>query len=151
MDLSDIEIARQAKKKPIKEVANIAKENNIQMVLETLLDSSALRKLLEEINQPHVGCVFDTGNRVVDNINLGDEISSLGGFIRHVHIKDKIKNGRNVLLGTGLVNFYDVFKSLNQIKYDGPLVFETTRGSDPKRTAIYHMEVCKFFNCESKE
>ena len=136
---------------PIKEIAQIAKENRIQIVLETLLNGLELRDLLEEIDQSHVGCVFDTGNRVVDNLNLGDEISFLGSWIKHVHIKDKVKQGRNVLLGTGLVNFYDVFKSLNEINYSGPLVFETTRGTDPEKTAIFHMEICKFFSREAKE
>ena len=68
-----------------------------------------------------------------------------------MEIMENMKMMKNVLLGTGLVNFYDVFKSLNEINFSGPLVFETTRGSDPKKTAIYNMEVCKFFSRESKE
>ena len=135
---------------PIKEIAKIGKEKNITIVLETLLEGPDLKELLEEIDAPNLGCVFDTGNRVVDNAYLGSEILLLDGWIKHVHIKDKIKDGTNVLLGTGLVDFLDVFKALNQIDYTGPCVFETTRGSDPVMTAEYHIQLCNFFNDEAK-
>jgi sugar phosphate isomerase/epimerase len=62
-----------------------------------------------------------------------------------VHIKDKNSNNENVLLGTGLVNLESVFYALNDIKYNGPYTFETTRGSDPINTAKYNMNLVNFF------
>jgi hypothetical protein len=43
------------------------------------------------------------------------------------------------------------FKAFKDIQYDGPFTFETTRRTDPQRTAIYNMNVVDFFkqNAES--
>ena len=65
-----------------------------------------------------------------------------------MHIKDKNEKGENVLLGTGLVNFNDVFRALKKINYQGPFTFETTRGRDPIRTAKFHMQLVEFFHGE---
>ena len=130
--------------------AQYAAQLNINICIESLLDGPNLKIFLESINESNVGCVFDTGNRVVDNLDLDEEIKLLGDWITHVHIKDKIYDGENVLLGTGLVNFFKVFEALVEIEYEGPLVFETTRGTDPVVTASYHMEICNFFLHEAR-
>ena len=134
----------------IKDFAKYAAQLNINICIESLLDGPNLKIFLESINESNVGCVFDTGNRVVDNPQLDEEIKLLGDWITHVHIKDKNYVGENVLLGTGLVNFAKVFEALVEIRYEGPLVFETTRGTDPLVTASYHIEICNFFLHEAR-
>ena len=100
-------------------------------------------KLLDLINMPNVKVVYDTGNRVAFGHDLAGDIRLLGDAIGHVHIKDK--NNANVLLGTGLVNFENVFYALNDVGYSGPYTFETTRGSNPVSTAKYNMNLVNFF------
>ena len=134
----------------IRDFAQYSSQLNINICIESLLDGPNLKIFLESINESNVGCVFDTGNRVIDNPQLDEEIKLLGDWITHVHIKDKNYNGENVLLGTGLVNFAKVFEALVEIRYEGPLVFETTRGTDPLVTASYHMEICNFFLHEAR-
>ena len=134
----------------IRDFAQYAAQLNINICIESLLDGPNLKIFLESINESNVGCVFDTGNRVVDNPQLDEEIKLLGDWITHVHIKDKNYDGENVLLGTGLVNFSKVFEALVGIKYEGSLTFETTRGTDPMVTASYHMEICNFFLHEAR-
>ena len=68
----------------------------------------------------------------------------LGDVISHVHIKDKDLNGDNVVLGTGLVDFYSIMEALNQINYTNPLIFETHRGKDPIQTAMHNQNFIKF-------
>jgi len=133
----------------IQEFARQAAESDILICIESLMEGKHLKSFLELVNEPNVKCVFDTGNRVVDNPDLVPEIRLLGDWIAHVHIKDKNASGANVLLGTGLVNFAEVFQALREIGYDGPLVFETTRGTDPAETAIFHMATCNFFSHEA--
>ena len=53
--------------------------------------------------------------------------------------KEEDQKNSNVLLGTGLVNFENVFYALRDIQYDGPFTFETTRGSSPLNTAKYNI------------
>ena len=131
------------------ELAQYAANLQILICIESLLEGKFLRQFLEQVNEANVKCVFDTGNRVVDNPDLAPEIRMLGDWIAHVHIKDKNASGENVLLGTGRVNFLEVFKALKEINYNGPLVFETTRGTDPVEAAVFHMATCNFFSREA--
>lgn len=134
----------------IKEFAQQVADSGMVICIESLLDGENLKRFLEQVDEENVKCVFDTGNRVVDNQDLASEIRVLSGWIEHVHIKDKSSSGENVLLGTGLVNFSEVFSALEEIDYRGPLVFETTRGTNPLRTATYHMNLCNFFAHEAR-
>ena len=118
--------------------------------LETVLTGHELLRLLELINMSNVKVVYDTGNRVAFGHDLAGDIRLLGDHIAHVHIKDKNKNNENVLLGTGLVNFESVFGAFNDIRYDGPFTFETTRGNDPINTAKYNIHLVNFFINNSK-
>ena len=135
---------------PLRRIAKVANDVNIEVCLETILTGQELIELLRLINMPNVKAVYDTGNRVAFGHDLPGDIRLLGDNIAHVHIKDKNKNNENVLLGTGLVNFESVFYALNDIKYVGPYTFETTRGSNPINTAKYNMNLVNFFKSNSK-
>jgi L-ribulose-5-phosphate 3-epimerase len=135
---------------PLKIVANAAKENNMITCLETILNGEELLEILKIINLPYVKIVYDTGNRVAFGHNLAADIKLLGGHIAHVHIKDKNTNNENTLLGTGLVDFEKVFYSLRDINYDGPFTFETVRGSNPLKTAVYNMSLVEFFKLNAE-
>lgn len=135
---------------PLKKVANEAYVHNINVCLETILTGHELIKLLDLVDLPNVKVVYDTGNRVAFGHDLAGDIRLLDGNIEHVHIKDKNQNNENVLLGTGLVNFKNVFEALSDINYSGPFTFETTRGSNPVETAKYNMSLVDFFHKNSK-
>jgi L-ribulose-5-phosphate 3-epimerase len=130
---------------PIREIAKHANNNGIITCLETILTGGKLLNLLEMIDRPYVKAVYDTGNRVAFGHDLATDIRLLGDRIFHVHIKDKDKNNSNVLLGTGLVNFEEVFYALRDIQYDGPFTFETSRGSSPLNTATYNINFVEYF------
>ena len=133
----------------IQEFARQGAKMGIQICIESVVEGKHLKAFLEQVDEPNVKCVFDTGNRVAVNPNVAQEIRLLGDWIAHVHIKDKSELGKNVLLGTGLVNFAEVFRALREISYEGPLVFETTRGANPAQTAVFHMATCNFFSHEA--
>lgn len=122
-----------------------AQESGLIICIESILNSTDLAKFLGLLNKKNVKSVFDTGNRALETRNLYSEITILKNYIAHVHIKDKDMYGENVILGTGLVNFSEIFSALNDINYKGPLNFETTRGSDPLKTAAFHINFCNFF------
>jgi sugar phosphate isomerase/epimerase len=115
------------------------------LAIESLLEAKDLKFLINKIGKKNIKCVFDTGNRVNFKQDLYNEIIILNELICHVHIKDKNINDTNVILGTGLVNFNSVFAALKNINYDGNYNFETTRGTNPIKTAEYHLMLCKFF------
>ena len=134
---------------PLRTIADKAAQSGITVCLETILNGEQLIEVLNQINHPAVAIVYDTGNRVAFGHDLPSDIRMLGSRICHVHIKDKNAANENVILGTGLVNFELVFEALADIEYNGPYTFETQRGKDPLRTAVYNMELVKFFHGES--
>jgi len=136
---------------PLKRVAKAADDGNIVVCLETILTGQELIELLGLIDMPNVKAVYDTGNRVAFGHDLAGDIRLLGDAIAHVHIKDKNSNNENVLLGTGLVNFENVFYALNDIHYKGPYTFETTRGNNAINTAKYNMNLVNFFKLNAEK
>lgn len=133
----------------IKSYAQKASKENIKICIESIYEAQFLKNFLDEIDEKNVSCVFDTGNRIVKLDSMLNEIEILGEHIAHVHIKDKNHMGENVLLGTGLVNFHEVFVGLKNINYCGPFVFETTRGKNPIHTAFFNIYLCNFFAKET--
>jgi sugar phosphate isomerase/epimerase len=130
----------------VKEIASAAQENGtLVCCLETILEGPSLLRWLETLGQPNVKCVLDTGNKIALGHDIYADILLLREYIQHVHIKDKDKEGNNVLLGTGMVDFRRVFQSLAEIDFRGPYTFEVTRGRNPVRTAKYNLEFVKFF------
>jgi sugar phosphate isomerase/epimerase len=136
--------------KMMKYLGAYAAENNTRIAIETPFNPDDMISLLEKINmKENVKCVFDTGNRALLSDNLPNEIRKIDRWISHVHIKDKDLSDGNVTLGTGVVNFKEVFNAFSDIGYNGPFVFETTRGKDPLRTAAYNIYTCDYFYNES--
>jgi sugar phosphate isomerase/epimerase len=107
---------------------------NIKLALETDLDALSIIKLIKLINQKNVFIVYDTGNRLKKNELQYKEIIKLGKHICHFHLKDKNWKNKNVIMGTGNVNFHSIFKAIKFIKYKGKFTFETNRGSNPLLT-----------------
>jgi sugar phosphate isomerase/epimerase len=135
---------------PIRRVAKVANSADITVCLETILKGQELIALLELVDLPNVKVVYDTGNRVAFGYDLAGDIRLLSDYIAHVHIKDKNSDNENVLLGTGLVNFENVFDALHDINYSGPFTFETARGSNPIETAKYNISLVSFFKKNSR-
>jgi L-ribulose-5-phosphate 3-epimerase len=134
---------------PLRAIADRMAAYGIRACLETELPGADLIKALDRIDHPAVSVVFDTGNRAAFGQDLAADIAMLGDRISHVHIKDKNAANQNVVLGTGLVNFQQVFEALAGIGYNGPYTFETNRGKDPIRTAAYNIALVRYFHSEA--
>ena len=132
------EEAENTTNKALREIETAAMSKGIDIALETCDDDYPFN------------IVYDTGNRVMEGINLANDIKRLAKRIVHVHIKDKDWHGNNVLLGTGEVNFKEVCQAFVDIGYDGTMTFETVRGKDPIRTAKYNLDFIKFFLAEAQ-
>ena len=114
-------------------INNISKrlqKARIKLGIETNLSIDYLLKFFENIESRNSFLVYDTGNRLKQNHIQHLEILKLKKKIIHIHLKDKNFLGRNVVIGSGKVNFTSIFKSLNKIDYKGNFVFETNRGED---------------------
>lgn len=134
---------------PLRIMADACFDVGVELCLETILKGDELITALGEIDRPAISVVFDTGNRVAFGHDLGADIRLLGNRISHMHIKDKNAENQNVVLGTGKVNFQEVFEALAEISYSGLYTFETHRGKNPARTAAYNKQLITYFHSES--
>ena len=95
-------------------------------------NASKVRRVIENINSPHVKALWDPGNEIFDP---EDEVPYPYGYnvikpyMAHMHLKDakKLENGKatSVPIGEGQVDYDGQFKALIADKYDGFVVLET--------------------------
>lgn len=112
----------------LRELADYADSFGITLGLEYLnrfesylvSSSDELIKLVEDIDHPACKIMFDTFHANIEEKNLGDAIRKLAKHLVHVQVSE---NDRSTV-GTGNVNWEDVFKALQDIKYDGWLSVE---------------------------
>lgn len=133
----------------IQRAADAGAKHGIRTCLETVMPAPQLLELLDAVGRDSVRACFDTGNRAASGLDIYGDMRMLGDAIVHMHVKDKMRDGTNVLLGTGLVNFHEVAKALAEIGYAGTYTFETTRGVDPLVTATWHRQTLEFFLFEA--
>ena len=128
-------------KKSLKILLNECNKLNIKLAIESSTHSTEIKKLLNLVNDPNIGYVYDTGNRFeIEDPFL--EINTLKEYIVHVHLKDT-KNKKNVVIGNGNINFKKVIGALNSIEYQGKYNFETNRGANPVTTMIENIRLIR--------
>jgi len=101
---------------------------DLQIHLETSLGPDAFRSLLEEIGNPRVGINYDSGNSSSLGFSAEMEWAAYGQFIGSVHIKDRLKGGGTVPLGSGNADFTALTRSLKRFDYQGGFILQVARG-----------------------
>ncbi|MDB3990737.1 sugar phosphate isomerase/epimerase [Gammaproteobacteria bacterium] len=132
----------------LNETLSIIDSSKMELCIESLMGAQELKSFISSFKKKGLAVVFDTGNTVAHGHDIYNEIVILGDLISHIHLKDKDLNNENVLLGTGLVDFYSIMQSLNEINYSGPFTFETHRGRDPIATAIHNRNFIEFLDSQ---
>jgi sugar phosphate isomerase/epimerase len=119
---------------------------------EIAFDIPTARRALDAIgNREEFGFNFDPSHLLWQGIDPVEFIREFPDRMYHVHIKDAIVtlNGRTGILGSHLnfgdprrVNFEEIIRALNQVKYEGPLSVEWEDvGMDREHGA---REACEF-------
>lgn len=116
----------------------------ITISIESIASPEIILNLLSSKEKEILGCVYDTGNRALTTKNMSNEIRSLSKHINHIHLKDKDNNNNNIIIGTGMVNFVDVFNTLKEINYLGCFSFESNRGNYVYETARHNLSFINF-------
>ena len=131
----------------LKQFSHYLGKKKIKLALETNLDNSSLKKLISLVKQKNFSIVYDTGNRFNKKKSQYEDIIELRKYISHIHLKDKNLKGKNVVIGSGKVNFKEIFKAIKKVKYCGKFAFETNRGFEPvetmKRNREYILKIIK--------
>jgi len=120
----------------LQETAEIAKQQNIEIHLETDLPPKDFLALLEDINHPFVKVNFDIGNSASLGYSPKEELTLLGPWLGSVHIKDRIEGGGTVPLGTGNADFVTCFELFNKIEHENFFILQAAREEPGKEIEL---------------
>jgi D-psicose/D-tagatose/L-ribulose 3-epimerase len=87
-----------------------------------------LKKLVDLVNHPNVGAIYDTHHANIEEKNQKEAIETIKSRLKHVHISE---NDRGTP-GKGQVIWDDVFSGLKSVDYDGWLTIEAFSTAVPE-------------------
>lgn len=116
----------------IREVAQHCQGNGQSFLMETGQETpTTMSRMLRDVAMPNLAVGLDTANLILyGKANPVDAVDILGPHIRSIHAKDgrwptdPDKLGEEVLIGTGLVDFRQVFTKLRRFGYAGAVTIE---------------------------
>ncbi len=134
----------------IRTVAQHCQGNGQYFLMETGQETpTTMSRMIRDVNMPNLAVGLDTANLILyGKANPVDAVDIIGPHVRSIHAKDgrwptdPDKLGQEVLIGTGLVHFYEVFTKLHKLGYTGAVTIEReTSGpqqiEDVKQEKIY--------------
>jgi L-ribulose-5-phosphate 3-epimerase len=116
----------------IREVAQHCAGNGQEFLMETGQETpTTLFRAIKDVNLPNLGVGLDTANLILyGKANPSDALEILGPYVRSVHAKDgkwptdPMRLGEEVLIGSGVVDFEQVFTKLHKLGYTGAVTIE---------------------------
>jgi L-ribulose-5-phosphate 3-epimerase len=116
----------------IRTVAQHCQANGQYFLMETGQETpTTMSRMIRDVNMPNLAVGLDTANLILyGKANPVDAVDILGPHVRSIHAKDgrwptdPDKLGQEVLIGTGLVNFHEVFAKLHRLGYTGAVTIE---------------------------
>jgi len=84
-------------------------------------------------HDPRIGACVDMGHFERSDVRAGDALRALKGHIYDIHLKDvdrRDKKGESVVMGTGVIDFEDVFKTLIATKCPWHVAMEYEADAD---------------------
>jgi L-ribulose-5-phosphate 3-epimerase len=106
----------------------VAEECGVELHLETALDPPEFERLLAALPHPKIRVNYDSGNSSSLGFKPRDEFAAYGGRIGSVHIKDRVRGGGTVPLGTGDADLPALFECLKKVNYQGDFILQAARG-----------------------
>jgi len=102
----------------------------VNLSLETDLNPERFARLIESFRSPRVTVNYDVGNSASLGYDPREELAAYGLSISDIHIKDRVKGGGSVILGTGSANFERFFEALRPLNYQGFFILQAYRDDE---------------------
>ena len=123
----------------LKPIVDKAEALSINLALETDLAPQPFVELLEKFESQRVTVNYDTGNSAALGFDPVEELACYGDRISDIHIKDRVRNGGSVELGSGATQFKRFFEALDAFNYTGPFILQAYR--DEEGMAIFKKQL----------
>jgi L-ribulose-5-phosphate 3-epimerase len=108
--------------------ARRAEELGVELHLEASLGPDRFAELLARVPSGHVKVNYDIGNSASLAYDPREEFAAYGDRVGSIHLKDRVKGGGTVPLGTGDADLPAVFESMRAVGYAGDVVLQVARG-----------------------
>jgi L-ribulose-5-phosphate 3-epimerase len=133
----------------IREVAIHCAGNGQDFLMETGQETpTTMSRAILDVNQPNLGVGLDTANLILyGKANPVDAAGIIGKHVRSVHAKDgmwptdPMKLGKEVLIGTGRVDFLQVFTILRKLGYQGAITIERETSGPQQMKDVMHEKI----------
>jgi hexulose-6-phosphate isomerase len=137
VDASKIETQedRQTVVRVLKAVLPTARETGVELHLETALAPVDFADLLDQLPSTLIKVNYDSGNSSSLGFVPKEEFAAYGHRIGSVHIKDRVRGGGTVPLGTGDADLPAVFAALGEIGYQGDITLQVARSEPGQEVA----------------
>ncbi|MGY3234729.1 L-ribulose-5-phosphate 3-epimerase [Bradyrhizobium sp. USDA 4472] len=105
-------------------------KRNVKIVFESDLPPRELARFMEAFPAEVFGINYDSGNSASLGYDSAEEIAAYAPRILNVHIKDRIRGGTTVPLGTGNADLAKTIRLIEQSGYKGQYILQTARAAD---------------------
>lgn len=109
---------------------------NIQVLFESDFDPQKLTAFIERLDASVFGINYDVGNSAALGFDVSTEFSLYGTRVRNIHVKDRLRGGTTVPLGTGHADFETAFSEAARWQFTGNYILQTARTADENHAAI---------------
>jgi hexulose-6-phosphate isomerase len=101
----------------------------VEIHLETDLPPAEFARLLTAVPHEKVRVNYDSGNSASLGYDPKAEFAAYGAAVGSIHIKDRVRGGGTVPLGTGNADFHSLFAEIRRTRYTGDFVLQVARGA----------------------
>ena len=109
--------------------ASLAKQR-VKIVFESDLPPAALVQFIGKLPGETFGINYDIGNSASLGYDCAEEISAYAPRILNVHVKDRLRGGTSVPLGTGAAELGKAIRLIESSGYAGQYILQTARAAD---------------------
>ena len=120
----------------LKEEATLLSKLNIKVIFESDFGPMQLAQFIARFDPMLFGINYDIGNSASMGFDPAKEIAAYGDRILNVHVKDRLRAGTTVPLGTGNADFDAVFNALSRAGYVGKYILQTARAADGQHADV---------------
>lgn len=110
--------------------ADLFQKLRLRIIFESDFVPDNLARFIDRLPAETFGVNYDIGNSAALGFNPEAEFAAYAPRIMNVHIKDRIRGGTTVALGSGNADFPAIFSLLRDASYGGYFIMQTARAEN---------------------